>query len=137
MRFSRRSKVGVLLSAVTMLTLVSAFMVTLVTHGATTHAASSSTTANYKATSINGKQVLTSSTLASGSTKTNRVPTAPLVLTNPHESELGGAKTNVRKTAAPAVVSTSAVAEGHIVHKFNGISDADQAAANGGPLFEV
>lgn len=137
MRFSRRSKVGVLLSAITILTLVSAFMVTLATHGATTHAASSSTTANYKATSINGKQVLASSTLAGGSTKTNRVPTAPLVLTNPHESELGGAKTNVRKTPAPAVVSTSAVAEGHIVHKFNGISDADQAAANGGPLFEV
>ncbi|HKV58776.1 MAG TPA: hypothetical protein VJO32_10865 [Ktedonobacteraceae bacterium] len=139
MHFSPRSKVGILLSAVTILTLVGAFMVTLASHGATTHAASSSNTANYNATSIKGKQVLTSSTLAGGSTKTNRVPTTPLVLTNPHESELGGAKTNAvaRKAPAPAVTSTSAVPEGHIVRKFNGISDADQAAANGGALFEV
>ncbi|HEU0003973.1 MAG TPA: hypothetical protein VFQ36_23915, partial [Ktedonobacteraceae bacterium] len=139
MRFSPRSKVGILLSAITILTLVGAFMVTLVAHGATTHAASSSTSASYNATSIKGKQVLTSSTLAGGSTRTSRVPTGPLVLTNPHESELGGAKTNagVRNASAPAVVSTSAVAEGQIVRKFNGISDADQAAANGGALFEV
>src|ERR1051326_457437 len=140
MRFSPRSKVGILLSAITILTLVGAFMVTLVAHGANTHAATSSSTASYNATAISGKQVLASPPLPNGSTKTNRVPTAPLVLTNPHEDELGEAKTSatVRTTSATANASAfTAASEGQVVHAFNGISDADQAAANGGALFEV
>jgi hypothetical protein len=53
MRFSTSSKVSILLSAITILTLVSAFMVTIVSHGTATHAASTPpATASYQGTAI-------------------------------------------------------------------------------------
>jgi hypothetical protein len=137
-----RSKVGMLLSVITLLTVVSAFVVTFSSPGSTAYAASSSTTASYPATSIKGKQVLASPTLLNGSTKTSRIPTSPLVLSNPHESQLDGAQThaalqNTNTSVTAGAPILKAATEGHLLRSFNGISDADQAAANGGALFEV
>lgn len=141
MRLSPRSKESILLSVVAILTIVSAFMVTLVSPGAISHAATASTaTATYNAVSIKAKQVAASPTLPNGSTKPHNNPTSPQVLDNPFEGELHDAKPQATVQGVPVTTSTSVLnpaAEGKLLHNFNGISDADQAAANGGIQFTV
>jgi hypothetical protein len=41
------------------------------------------------------------------------------------------------KSVTASASTLSAASEGQLLHAFNGVSDADQAAANGGALFEV
>src|SRR5260370_463900 len=75
MRFSARSKGGILLSIITILTLVSAIMVTIVSRGTASHAASTAPiTATYQGKPLNGVQTAT-------------LPGIPTKVTQPHQQQ--------------------------------------------------
>ena len=132
MRFSQRSKVGILLSAITMLALVGAFMVTFVTHGAATHAASSTpTTATYQGKPLAASQITTGTGIPTKVMPPAHPRTAPLDV-----DSLNPGDKATRKPAAAVLSSlpkarATDVAEGSLIHNFNGISNTANDTLNG------
>jgi hypothetical protein len=141
MRFSVRSKVGILLSAITILTVVSTFMVTFASRGTASHAASTPpTSASYQAVSLKSNQLVASPTLPNGSTKSSHLSTSPQVLGIPSENKLHGAQTHAAVQRAPVTAGAAirnTATEGRLLHNFNGISNLDSALANGSVAAEV
>jgi hypothetical protein len=141
MRFLVRSKVGILLSAVTILTVLSTFMVSLASSGTAYAASSPPTSATYQASALKSKQVATSTTLPNGSTKSSHLLTSPQVLDGPSDSALGSAQTHAAAvqhaplTAGAATLNTGN--QGRLLHNFNAISNLDSALANGSIAAEV
>src|SRR5579859_5846490 len=132
MRFSPRSKVGILLSAITILTLVGAFMVTLVSHGAATHAATSSGIGSYKGTPIKGQVLATNTNFLSSGKTTAATAQQKDPRYFPYHSparQNGG----VVKTATHGVpqVSSSALSEGALKSNFDGLNDAQNKIVAG------
>ena len=127
MRFSPRSKVGILLSAVTILTLVGAFMVTLVAHGAATHAATSSGIVSYKGTPIKPTMLATTKSFGSSSSGATAIRAAqqkdPTYIPYRSPAKANGGPAKVAAQGTPHV-SASAVAEGTLKSNFDGVSDA-------------
>ena len=130
MHFSRRSKVGILLSAITILTLVSAFMVTLASHGAPTHAASAaSTSASYQGKAVTGSQTATASGLPTKVTQPAHPRTTPLDVDSINPGDKG-TRTTASTSRLPRTAA-SQVAEGNLIHNFNGVSDTANDSLNG------
>ena len=136
MRFSRRSKVGILLSAITILTLLGAFMVTLVAHGATTHAATSaSISATYQGKPLVGSQSATASGLPTKVTQPAHPRTAPLDIDSQNPGNKATRKPAAALSSLPKSKGTAMnVAEGSLIHNFNGVSNTANDTLNG---FEV
>lgn len=145
MRFSARSKGGILLSIITILTLVSAIMVTIVSRGTASRAASTAPiTATYQGKSLNGVQTATLPGIPTKVTQPHQQQTSPQDL-DAHAGGKAASKTGavhgVPVTKGTAILN--AAAEGSLLHNFNALSDLDQATANGavfglGPFgFEV
>lgn len=123
MRFSTRSKVGILLSAIAILTLVGAFMVTFASHGTATHAASSSgiqavASKAAKATTVDPLKLSKSQ----GTTGVNHVI--------PYRSyQLN--RTSARLGNAPHAAGVLTNSSSRLLHNFNGVSVVDSANVNG------
>lgn len=131
MSFSTRSKVSILLSAITILTLVSAFMVTLASHGTASHAASSSTTATYQGKALIGSQTATAAGLPTKVTQPAHPRTTPLDVDSINPGDKAALKTvrsGLPKAAGTAILNA---AEGSLIHNFNGLSNTVNDALNG------
>src|SRR5712691_3388832 len=133
MRFSARSKVGILLSLVTIVTILGAFMVTVVSRGQPSHAAAS--TASFGSAHFQAQQV-SSGTLNSARSKTTRSQAHtkhPSPREVPFYSPYHG-KANVSAPARniPGVAASNAIDpkanEGDLLQNFNGLSDKDTAS---------
>jgi hypothetical protein len=123
MRFSVRSKVSIFVSLLTILTLVSAFMVVVTGHATASRAASS-----YTGNPMSGQQVKTWQGRPSGNVTSN-APNRPrsFSVLAPKGSPNGSASRVSVTGDPPAKLATTP-------HAFNGLSDLDQATANGDPF---
>lgn len=132
MRFSTRSKVGILLSLVTIIALLSTLMVTILSRGAATHASSASTSqaSQVQAFAVRSIKVPSSTTgtsnLVSPSSAKN-LPARNVGVRTPGQS-------SHNSSTAPGVHSTSATSldttSGNLLHNFNGLSDLANASLN-------
>lgn len=131
MRFSPRSKVGILLSAIAMLTLVGAFMVTFATHGAAIHAATSSSTASYQGTAIKGTLLATNQNFMSTKAAATAQQQDPryIPFRSPNAQTSGSTKTPAHGPLASG--STLTRSEGSLKSNFDGLSDAQNKAIAG------
>jgi hypothetical protein len=129
MRFSPRSKVSILLSAITILTLVSALMVTLVSRGTASHGASASpTTASYQGVPIKAHVLATNRNFLSSrsSAIANAQAKDPRYIPFRSPGKQNGSSPNVqaRIAGAPQVKSSSLFStEGTLAANFDGVSD--------------
>src|SRR5579863_2828497 len=141
MRFSTRSKVSILLSLVTIIAIVCAFMVTVFSHGPSSHAASSSSTSS--ATSILGKATMAGSgsnlfnlpkTTGSGSVVFKSDVVNRMGVNGKIPSSNGS---GAPSTTATALSSSAASPKWHtsnagkLLQSFDGVSDLDNATATG------
>lgn len=141
MHFTRRSKLG--LSVLGALTLVGALAVAVVPSGQVSHAAPQAATVTYNGSSASITKLATSTKFLAKNI-TSKVHTAkdgPLAFEE-HSSghdDAANAKANIRGSALPNTSSAalSRTAQGQLRSNFNGLSDLDQANANGGPGAEV
>jgi hypothetical protein len=138
MRFSARSKGGILLSLITIVAVVSAFMVSFASHGTSSHAASTPVTATYQGKPLTGTQTATSPGIPTKVTQPAHPLTSPLDIEslNPYASK-AARKTTASHSGALPTAKGSAIAnatEGHLLHNFNGLSDLAQAALIGGEV---
>lgn len=143
MRFSARSKAGILLSAIIILTLVSAFMVTLVSHAATSHAASNpSTSASYQSTPIKSHVLATNrnfmssgspaSLRSSATAKASASDPRYIPFRSPARHNIGGASIHARSASAPQLsASMLSHIEGTLASNFDGLSDFQNKAITG------
>jgi hypothetical protein len=130
MRFSARSKVGVLLSLVTILTLVSAFAVAIVSRGSATHASTGNTP------QVSQLQTFTTRSItAPGSTGIRNPATLSPVKNLPTRNM--GTRTSVRPSQASSRVNSASASSsltdqvpGSVLHKFSGLSNLDNAKLN-------
>jgi hypothetical protein len=130
MRFSVRSKVSIFVSLLTILTLVSAFMVVVTGHATASHAASRLAGPAYHGIPTQGQLVKTWQGHASGNTVRHASANRPqMVSLRSPQTGVGApvSKTTVNSDPASAKF-------GGAVHAFNGLSDLDQATANGDPV---
>src|SRR5690242_4638809 len=139
MRFSIGSKLGVLLPAITILTVVSTCTVAFASPGTRSYAASTpSTTATYNGVPLKSNRAGASPTLPNGSTHPYRRQTGPQAIV---DHVPGGKNTHAAIARSAAAVTAGAATlnatEGRLLQSFNGISNADQANANGGIQFAV
>ena len=133
MRFSARSKVGILLSAITILTVVSTFMVALASRGAASHAASTPpTTASYQGTAMTPHLLATNPNfLTSGSHATAAAQQKdPLYIPYRSPSNLNSSGAKVLSHGAP-LASGSTLSEGALKSNFDGLSDFQNKAVTG------
>jgi hypothetical protein len=133
MRLSVRSKVSIFFSLITILTLVSAFMVVVVGHATASHAASRSISSTYPGTSLQGNQVAAWKGQPSGNTGGRPSSKGPFSI--PLRGSKSGANTS---NASASIVNSDpfppTLGGGFILHKFDGINDLSQATANGDPF---
>lgn len=131
MRFSARSKVGVLLSLVTILTLVSAFAVTIVSRGSATHASTGNTPQVSQLQTFTTHSMTVPSSIAGtrnsvSSSSTKNLPTRNMGVRTPGHSS----QTSSSVHAASVSSSLTTQTQGKVLHNFNGLSDLDNAALN-------
>lgn len=126
MHLATRSKVSILLSTVTLLGIVGALLVTFISHNAPTHAAAAATTAQYHGTASTVTNYATSTP-----TKNHRKAQNHGKHMIPRRSLARSATANTLKPGTSDGGVTTV--EGKLVHNFNGLSDINQAAVNGGP----
>ena len=135
MSFSTRSKVSIILSAVTILTLVSAFMVTIVSRGTASHAASTPpTTASYQGTTIKSHVLATSKNfLSSGSSATATAQQKdPRYIPYRSPGKQNSSGPNALARGAPrASGSALSATEGALASNFDGLSDTQNKAVAG------
>src|SRR5216684_661292 len=136
MRFSTRSKVSILLSAITILTLVSAFMVTLASHGTATHAASTPpATASYQGTAIKSTVLGSSKNFMSpqpSTAATAQQQTDPRYIPYRSPGKLNSSGSKVLAHGAPlASGSALSATEGTLASNFDGLSDTQNKAVVG------
>src|SRR5712692_4223719 len=135
MRFSTASKVSIILSAVTILTLVSAFMVTIVSRGTASHAASTPpTTASYQGTTIKSHVLATSKNfLSSGSSATATAQQKdPRYIPYRSPGKQNSSGPNALARGAPrASGSALSATEGALASNFDGLSDTQNKAVAG------
>ena len=130
MRFSARSKVGVLLSLVTILTLVSAFAVTIVSRGSATHASSSNTSGQFLTLpghSINALGFTSGSGKSLSSSPAKNLPVRNMRTFTPGHAGLSSQSSSAVR---PATVSPIATDDENLLHNFNGLSNLDNAILN-------
>jgi hypothetical protein len=134
MRFSARSKGGILLSIITIAAIVSAFMVTFVSHGMTSHAASpASTTATYQGKPLTGSQTATALGLPTKVTQPAHPRTTPLDVDSVGPDAKAAPKTAATVHGLPTTKATALnkVAEGSLIHNFSGLSNTANDTFNG------
>jgi hypothetical protein len=136
MRFSVRSKGGILLSIITILTVVSAIMVTLVSHGTLSHAASAATiTATYQGKPLTGSQTATSTGIPTKVIQPAHPRTAPLVIGSQNPGGKAASKTtSLHGLPVAKGTALNNAAEGSLLHNFNGLSNTANDTLNG---FEI
>jgi len=143
MSFSPRSKVSILLSAITILTLVSAFIVTLVSRGTASHAASTPpTTARYHGTTTKSHVLATNKNLLSSVSSAALVSPATskahtknpryVPYRSPGKQNSIGPNALARGVGAPLVSdSTLSSTEGTLASNFDGLSDTQNNILTG------
>ena len=133
MHFSPRSKVGILLSAIIVLTSVSAFMVAFASHGSLVHAASTPpATASYQGTPITSNLLGSSKNfLSPGSSTTTTQQKDPQYI--PYRSpSKQNSSSQPRGVGAPQVSgSTLSTTEGTLASNFDGLTDTQNKAITG------
>lgn len=135
MRFSLRSKVRILLTLVTILTIASAFMVTVVSHGSVTHASS-------PVTKFLGKHSTVSMAYhgylkqGKGSSTSSTTPHPFITPEFPHRTTSTTKAAQAKGAPRTGGISLAASqAEGKLLHNFDGLSNLDNPAVNGGFVF--
>src|SRR5713226_9322636 len=139
MRFSARSKVGILLSFIIIVTLISGFMVMVISRGTASQAAHSTIHAKYHGTLHKGSQVA-SGRLHGSVKKHSATAHKPRVLsthtlnkkaTGSHAKVVTNKNAPGASDVLPSPLLHSHVAEGQQLQNFNGISDLSQSILNG------
>jgi len=138
MRFSARSKVGILLSLVTILTLISAFAVTTFMGGRGTQAAHSTHSVTYHGHRTSATSQKLHVTKAVQHTLKKHVAGKQHSALLGHFGKASSAKLNAARQHAPSVAAANASAllgprtlEGGIMHNFHGLTAAESAVLNG------
>ena len=132
MRFSARSKVGVLLSLVTILTLVSAFAVTIISRGSATHASTAAGTPQVsQARTFTTRSIRVPSSIA-GSHNSVSPSSAKNLPTRDMGVHTPGHPSQASSIVYSASVSSSRTADtqGDVLHNFNGLTNLNNAALN-------
>src|SRR5713226_6255624 len=138
MRFSARSKVGILLSFIIIVTLISGFMVMVISRGTASQAAHSTIHAKYHGTLHKGSQVA-SGRLHGSVKKHSATAQKPRVVgthtlnkkaTGSHAKVVANKNAPGATDALPSPLLHSHVAEGQQLQNFNGISDLSQSVVN-------
>ena len=131
MRFSTRSKVGILLSLVTIIALLSTLMATILSRGSATHASSASAFQSSTGLAVKAGSFTAPNSIA----KTQNTGSKNLPHRNIGLRTLGQSSHNLAN--APGVHSTSTsslgTTAGNLLQNFNGLSDLANAALN--PFF--
>lgn len=135
MRFSARSKVGTLLSLVTIIALISTFIVTTLSRESATHASSASTFQGINVQAVNAGIIKVPSSIVGSRnsisrSSANSLPKLNLGLRTPSHNN----QSSQNLGSAPGVNSTSvssfSTTTGNLLHNFNGLSNLDNAALN-------
>jgi hypothetical protein len=132
MRFSTRSKVGTLLSLITIVTLIGAFAVTIISRGSTTHASSASTiqASQVPAFAVRSIQVPSSTAGTSNLVSPKSAKNLPArnmgVGAFRQSSHYSSTTLGVHSTSASSLNTTT----GNLLHNFNGLSNLSNAALN-------
>ena len=109
MQFSKRSKVSIALSSFTLLALVSMLMVTFISHGAASRAASSAAppTASYQGKPLSGQQTATAPGLPTKVTKPAHPRSTPLDVDLVNPGDKAAAKFAALRQGLPVASGTA------------------------------
>lgn len=132
MRFSARSKVGTLLSLVTIVTLIGAFAVTIISRGSATHASSASTFPSLQGHAIKAGSIKPPSSIAVSHNAMTRSSEENLRKINAGLRTLGQSSHNFSAASGvhSTLASSLATTPGNLLNNFNGLSDLANAALN-------
>jgi len=132
MRFSARSKVGTLLSLITIVTLIGAFAVTIISRGSTTHASSASTFQAAQAPGYAVRNIQVPSSSAGVSNLVSHSPAKNLPARNMGARAIG--RFSYNSSTATGVHSTSSASlnttPGNLLQNFAGLTNLANAALN-------
>jgi hypothetical protein len=130
MRFSNRSKMGVLLSLVTIIALLSTLMVTIISRGAATHASSASTFQSSTGQAVKAGSIKPPSSIAGSHNAMTRSSEKNLRKINVGLRTLGQSSHNSSAASGIHSTSVSLTTAGNLLHNFNGLSDLANASLN-------
>jgi hypothetical protein len=136
MRLSRRSlRIGLALFGVVVM--IGALVAVFAPSGLLSHASPKAVTASYGGTAGSIKRLAASASAPANPNATPSRPKYPKALVQMKVPSTKASAANAVRGTAPHLNNGLTVAQGTLLHNFNGLSDLDQANANGGAGFEL
>jgi len=129
MRFSLRANVRILLSLITILAIVSAFMVSVVMRGPTTHASAPATQFQGTPSTIALAHTMQFPVTGTGRLPTGVGPRLPLIPRHSSSSSTAAVRSQVARAADAGIATGTGV--GQVLQNFAGLNSVDNFKANG------